>query len=348
MKIRYYGHVGQPTGYGRAASDLCMALLGAGVSLEIRPMSPPNTRRFSGAFLPLANHVKLEGDLDPHPDAVIVHTIPVDCAKVQHIVMSGPTRTSAPWIAYTTWEALTRPAELRAQFYGFNQVWHPSRANAEALLARGPAKIVPHCFDPKTVLARLGPSDLPRDPNTFYFYYVGAWSERKNPGGVIEAFRHAFGPNDNVALILQCAGANPDAENGPGHLAGVHGAVYRNQRVSDEYILEMPKLYDCFVTASHGEAWNLPCFDAMLAGRQIIAPLGLGSDDYLDETDAGLYGAHRGQLWLEPDLGMLAAAMHATYSQRLRNLTTNYDPVERYGYPAVAQLAENLIAECYS
>src|SRR5688572_4829859 len=115
MKVRYYGHIGQKTGYGRAASDLCMALLGAGVELEIRPLSPPLQRVFSDPYLPLASCVRLEPELDPNPDAVIVHTIPVDCRNIQDIVMSGPSpsRTSAPWIAYTTWEARTRPAKLR-------------------------------------------------------------------------------------------------------------------------------------------------------------------------------------------------------------------------------------------
>ncbi len=351
MKIRYYGHIGQPTGYGRAASDLCMALLGAGVSLELRPLSPPSRRVFTGEFLPLANFLKLDADLDPHPDAVIVHTLPIDCPQVRETVMNEritKTSPSVPWIAYTTWEALTRPVELRAMMYPFHQVWHPSRANAEALLSRGPAKILPHCFDPETLTARREPGTLPRDPNGYYFYYVGAWSDRKNTGALVSTFHETFDrKRDNAHLVLLCAGAPEEKIQAARemldkrvHIAGTHA--------SDKYVLEMHRLFDCYVTASHGEAWNLPCFDAMLAGRQIVAPMGLGSDDYLDDTDANLYDTRAGNLWLDPDLGMLSLAMRDNYNARHRDLVVDYDPVQHYGYPAVAQTAINYISECYS
>lgn len=347
MKIRYYGHIGQATGYGRAASDLCMAMKGAGVDLEIRPLSPPHQRVFEPAFLPLANHVKLEPELDPHPDVVIVHTLPVDCAYVQRVVMDGPTRTSAPWIAYTTWEAITRPAELRAQLYTFQQTWHPCAANIEALHGRTAARILPHCFDPTAARDRARSGTLSRDPSCFYFYYVGAWTERKNPGALVSAFHETFDPNENVHLVMQCANAPQGPVDRAREMLGTRVSIM-TAHGTPAYVLEMHRMFDCFVTASKGEAWNLPCFDALLARRMIVAPFGLGSNDYLSGTDAALYDSIAGQLFLEPDIGMLQVAMRDVFQRRQRKLAVHYDLTARYGYPAVAQRAINYIAECYS
>lgn len=363
MKIRYYGHVGQSTGYGRAASDLCMALLGAGAELEIRPLSPPNARHFTDAYLPLASCVRRDGELDPAPHATIVHTIPVDCLKVKGIVQGGPTKVESPWIAYTTWEALTRPPELRAAMCEFDQVWHPCRANAEALTGRAPPRILPHCFEPATLATRRAPyfGDVmvaQTGDRPFRFYYVGAFTERKNVAGVVEAFRAQFADEWGVTLTLHCAGAGKahalsiglDQQRDPATWQDDGQVFLHTDFVGDHHIAALHAIHDCFVTASRGEAWNLPCFDAVLAGRHVLAPVGLGSDDYLDGTDATQFvtAAPANALWLEPDLEMLSRQMRAVYEGRVRNLFVNYDLVELYGYPAVAKLTLNYLQECFS
>src|SRR5258706_16215485 len=76
VRIRYYGHIGQPTGYGRAAMDMCMALLGQGAELQIVPIARDAV--LPKEFLPLASH--LGGD-SRRPDVVIAHTLPLDCAR---------------------------------------------------------------------------------------------------------------------------------------------------------------------------------------------------------------------------------------------------------------------------
>lgn len=353
MKVRYYGHVGQPTGYGRAASDLCMALVGAGVELEIRPLTPPGTPGvpLANVPLPLASRLRRDTELDSRPDLTIVHTIPQSCKLVRDTVQGSTKATESPWIAYTTWEATTRPTSIRAAMCEFDQVWHPCRANADALRGKAPARVLPHCFDPESLSARHMMSIAPRDNALFTFYYIGAWSDRKAPDVLLDAYARTFRSGDRVQLVMQCAGADDPAVDRALDNAiklGANQITIHIGRKSDDEILDMHRRYDCFVTAAKGEAWNLPCFDAMLAGRHIIAPLGQGSDDYLADTDATLYDSHPGTAWVEPDRESLQRAMHEVYSARYRDLWTGYDPVERYGYAAVARLALNYMQECLS
>jgi len=381
VKIRYYGHVGQATGYGRAASDLCLAFLRAGVDLEIRPLAPPGPQLW-GSHMPLGARLRSDGDLSPNPDVIIVHTLPLDCVRALEVIDVKPRRHGGGGpavIVQTTWEALNAPHDLiEALGSACDEVWVPSGANDLAFATLEPklarVRIVPHGFDEDSFDARR---QVVESTGPFRFYYVGAWTARKNPAGLVRAFAYAFAGRSDVELVLQCAGARPEAINGVAastalralDLVGVRPALTHK---TDAEILALHRSADCFVTATRGEAWNLPAFDAMLAGRHVISPRGMGSDDFLRHTTADLYGGRNpgiahgdvelrtvgtmGEfrligaqgltsrcLWLEPDLVELALAMREAAALRRRDLRVDFDPRERYGYGAVAKLALNHI-----
>jgi hypothetical protein len=52
-------------------------------------------------------------------------------------------------------------------------------------------------------------------------------------------------------------------------------------QVPDLQLTELHVRYDCFVTATRAEGFNLPAFDALLANRMVISQRELGSDDFL-------------------------------------------------------------------
>ena len=66
---------------------------------------------------------------------------------------------------------------------------------------------------------------------------------------------------------------------------------FSNASLSDEEIRNLHADGDCFVTASRWEAFNLPAFDAVLAGRMVIATKYMGSDVFLFHTSARLVGS---------------------------------------------------------
>lgn len=380
MKIRYYGHVGQTTGYGKAAEAMCFALLSQGAELEIRPLSAPEARTFEGANLPLARLVKTDSELDTGPDVVIVHTLPLDCAKVERMVRDAGGMTSlAKWIAYTTWEALDASAEVVEPLMPFDEVWHPSATSASAFdLASWPGRepgdivthVVPHAFDEGSLerrrerLTPLMASDgefVRGLARPYRFYYVGAWNGRKNPNALVRAYAHSFTRQDNVELVLSCQGVDPKLVVQAMAMTGVDPELlpairFEAKRKTDEDLLALHQGADCFVTATRGEAWNLPAFDAMLAGRHVIAPENMGHGTFLERTSACLYRAwsspagvdvkivdvppgspHRlaggieiqtvgaqgltgKNLWLEPDVLSLGGAMRFAFKARLTHL----------------------------
>src|SRR5262245_2631747 len=297
MLVRYYGHVGGASGYGQAANETCMAILEAGIDLEIstdgKQLRPP--------YLPLSRYIKHEEGLTPRPDAIVVHTLPIDCAKLLRRVDHAAVRKV---IAYTTWEGASPTSEPvnQAMRSGFTDIWVPSHCNDVSFSqglsgywgSVGTISVVPHAFssDLAGPAARVGA----KATGTYRFYYIGAWNARKNPEGVIRAYLREFSKSmgDDVALVIQAYGAGESACTVARIATGLRledtpPIIFSRARISDAAIRDLHQSCNCFVTATRGEAWNLPAFDAMVTGNHIIAPAGMGSDDFLLETSAALY-----------------------------------------------------------
>jgi glycosyltransferase involved in cell wall biosynthesis len=375
MLIRYYGHVGVPSGYGDAANEMCMAILSAGIELEIQT----DGRELHKRFLPLAACVKPTSDLTPNPDVVIVHTLPLDCAKLLESQQIRETCPKALCVAYTTWEGYGLASSLFGAASQFDHVWVPSASNARAFNHYGSTfyiHTVPHPYDDG-----LTPTDRNRDAenlnDTYTFSYVGAWNARKNVEGVIRAYSRAFSKGDDVMLAIHCYGAPPDvcrvAQVATGlSLEQMPEVRFTNHRMTDDHMAFIRGAYHCFVTATRGEAWNLPAFQAMLAGQHIIAPGGQGSDDFLRGTSAYLYesrvvpafgevlfenitaegatarywgcqGLTVREDWMEPDIASLGLLMRRAWAQRVDRLEINYDPAARFGRAAVGRYVRDLL-----
>lgn len=373
MLVHYYGHVGGGSGYARAAEETCRALLKAGVDLRIRPLSAGGR----APVLPerhavLEPYLRSDGDLIPEfPDIIIAHTLPLDCAKVIDIVCSEQARSRDAFkaIAYTTWEGVDGPSPVfRQALAGFDRVWMPNQ-----LMTDFRYDVMPHACG--TPAAAVPPADMGQHP--FRFYFIGTWSRRKNPDGLIRAYLHAFGRDDDVELVMVCADADPNAFPAAIAATGVESDMPRirlhRTRASDSELADLHQKADCFVTATRGEAWNLPAFDALAAGRHVITQAGLGSDMFLAKTSAcrlhhgllqpaygdaiigadGSIGARLAQglssrsLWVEPDLIALSNAMRYAFKHQKRTIKLEYDIEQEFGYTAVGTRCGRLLEEAW-
>lgn len=300
MRVLYFGHVGQRTGYGRAAEVTCLAMIAAGIELEIRPLAPAEHLDLTRSeVLPLARRIHRDGEFAA-PDVVFVHTVPMDCRRVIEIadrpgaILQSPA-THPKICAYTTWEGASDiTPEVRRELQDFDHVFWPSSHNLQRAIGLPHRSLLPHAYD--AFAARRQRTASTSTDMRFRFYYVGAWNLRKNPAGIIRAFVSEFDASDNVELDLQCRGEVSYTEFLVTlALTGVDRAempriIFRNQALSDAAIEELHADSDCFVTATRGEAWNLAAFDAMLYRRHVIAPIRMGHDDFLAGTSTAWVG----------------------------------------------------------
>jgi glycosyltransferase involved in cell wall biosynthesis len=308
LKIRYYCHAGQNTGYGRAATELALALVAAGVDLSVVPINPDLSHFLEGDEAAALRSRVCNGD---DFDFAIIHTMPLDCRAVyEHEVKWSRDLAYKPVVAYTTWEGVDVPAHVvKSLRESFDDVWVPSNATYDAFLSTLPSErslstfILPHTYDVEKWRAwhayQRETGHKYKDEVPFRFCYIGAWNARKNPHGLIRAFSRAFTPDDHVELVVHSPGVSVEMFTAALVATGLEQSEQPSIRLSGRYrsdgaMQAMHGGYDCFVTATRGEAWNLPAFEAMLAGRMVIAPGGMGHDDFLfDDPDVLPFGGER-------------------------------------------------------
>lgn len=385
MLIHYYGSCGLLNGYGQAANEMVLALAGAGANVEVRVLNPAQEElRFDG-YPGLEALLRDHNDLTPHPDVVIVHAQPFDAARVLASLRERhPETKSARTVVYTTWEGVSRPPDsIASALVMFDQIWLPSMHNVDLvrptlpLARRKDVACVPHCFDETTLSVRQMPRTRAPDA-PFRFYYLGHWNGRKNVPGLIRAFAKAFTADDHVELAIHATGIEPGRcmtaiqACGEGVRDDTAKIVFSNNLLTYYEVLSYHRDGDCFVTATRGEAWNMPAFHALLAGNMIIHPRGTGAREFLRGTTAQLpqaihapscddidakvdaegnaclvfsngQGMSARTDWLEPDLNDIARTMRQIYDRpydrHARRLEVTYNVAETFGRKSVGAFA---------
>jgi glycosyltransferase involved in cell wall biosynthesis len=239
-------------------------------------------------------------------------------------------------IGYWAWEVPEFPEEWAPSFGYLDEIWTPSRFTKEAVAASSPVpvRVVPHSMDPmflpREVVDR---SKFGLGPDTFvflFFFDFDSYLERKNPLGLIEAYRKAFGDRKDVELLVK----------------SVHGLEHReefsvlqkacagtNARLLDcilkrEDKQELMMAADCYVSLHRSEGFGLTLAEAMMYGKPVIATGYSGNLDFMSDADSFLipyklvsidrtHGPYKaGYHWANPDLDYAVDAMRDVETRR--------------------------------
>lgn len=280
-------------------------------------------------------------------------------------------------IGLLVWESSTLPPSARLTFELLDEIWTPSSYCAAVFRQHfaGPVEVVPHAVD-----AAFTPSTAPRpipprsdSPFRFYFCFDElSWCTRKNPAGVVEAFRRAFPAGDEpVELVvkLRHAGGSGIATSHALPSASHRREIGRFRRLaaedarirllSGDYetagMAALMQACDCYVSLHRAEGFGYTMAEAMMCGKPVIASRYSGNLDYMDEKSAFLVGgverymAHDeyidvppGSRWFEPDPDDAAAAMRQVFQddkERARRATAAAERARRTLSPeAVSRL----------
>lgn len=272
-------------------------------------------------------------------------------------------------IGYWPWELPRWPAPWAGAFDLVSEVWASSRYTQAAFEKSAPVPVLhmpmavdlPH-FEPQP-RARFGLRD-----GVFQFLFVfdwHSWPARKNPTGVVQAFRLAFpAGTEPVGLAIKMIGA----ESGSAEISAFKVLTDADRRISliagtlDRSALAA--LYGCcdaYVSLHRAEGFGRTMAEAMLMGKPVVATNWSGSMDFLDANSGcpvdfslrpiedGEYPYSDGQVWAEPDLRSAAewlrwlAADAARASAR--GSAGRERIIEQYGIASVgARYAERLHA----
>jgi glycosyltransferase involved in cell wall biosynthesis len=237
-------------------------------------------------------------------------------------------------IGYWFWELAQFRQDWMPSFGYVDEVWVPTEFGRAALAAHSP---VPVTCVPLPVVAPAGLAygrshfDLPDDVYVFLFTFdVSSQLERKNPLGVISAFRRAFGARRDVLLVLKFTNAEYDPPGVRELYRSAEGinAVLRDGYMSRDELAALMAAADCYVSLHRSEGFGLGIAEAMALGKPVIATRYSAPADFL--TSANSYPVEyqivpiardhgpylEGFTWAEPDIAQASRLMSQVVDNR--------------------------------
>ena len=246
-------------------------------------------------------------------------------------------------IGFWNWELPEWPDRWCSSFGCVDEVWAPSSFCREAIAEKSPVPVItmPYCIDPANMETNEAINrsyfSLPDDRFIFFYMFdVRSFIERKNPLGVIEAFKMAFPPSHRqVHLVIKLNNSfarssslkllEESVKNSP-------NITIMNKALDRKTLNSLISLTDCYVSLHRSEGFGFPLAEAMYLKKPVIATQWSGNVDFMNKhnsfqvgyrlteikKDIGPY--RKGQLWAEPDLPEAAHYMTKVYEDiNLRN-----------------------------
>jgi glycosyltransferase involved in cell wall biosynthesis len=238
-------------------------------------------------------------------------------------------RTAGLWF----WEVSEFPDYWRRSFDEVDEVWVATEHIASALrsLTEKPVRTVRVPLTP-------GPAaDMTRAelgmPEGFCFLFVFDYRSvfrRKNPLGLVQAFRDAFEPGAGPSLVIKsiCGDEFPaDRAELLEAIADRPEITLIEDTVSATAKNAMIANCDCYVSLHRSEGLGLTMAEAMYFGRPVIATAYSGNLDFMNEENSYLVPYESVKIgpradpyppegeWAEPDLAAASALMQAVVAR---------------------------------
>jgi glycosyltransferase involved in cell wall biosynthesis len=331
LAVRLTGYLGHALGLGAAGRGYAHALRSAGV--------PVSTVTVPLHHLELP--VQLESQYGRHAFEDLVHdgahgfeVVAVNADELPDLVgRLGDAYFEGPRIGIWGWETNRIPPRWQRAFALVDEIWVYSRFMAENI---GTAAPVP-------VLALPPPVEAPAPPaapnrlgvgDGFLFLFVFDYMstiQRKNPVGLIEAFKRAFNPGEGPRLLIKTLNAplRPLAEEEV--LWAAHGRPdidVIDRSLSAAELNGLMAACDCYASLHRAEGFGLTIAEAMAIGKPVIATGYSGNVDFMTDENSYLVDFTIARVgaeceiyppdgeWAEPNVEHGAQLMRRVYRER--------------------------------
>jgi glycosyltransferase involved in cell wall biosynthesis len=239
------------------------------------------------------------------------------------------THTIAVWF----WETSIFPSMFHSARAGADEIWVASAYVAQILRASLPDDIVVTEFPlpivvpaASTIDARALLGVAPGRPLFLTSLDYNSVAERKNPYGVVTAFREAFPDDhpDGPVLVVKSINAPQhleDAERLHALAADRPDVVLHDGYLAAQDNMALLAAADCFVSLHRAEGFGFNIADAMALGVPVVATAHGGNLTFADHADTWLVPAteipvgpghfpYAGEaIWGDPDLRVAAASL---------------------------------------
>jgi glycosyltransferase involved in cell wall biosynthesis len=330
LAVRVTGYLGHTLGLGAAARAYVRALGEVGV--PVSTVSVPLHH--------LALPVQLAEEYGRHGFDDLVQEgahgfeiVAVNADELPDFVERlGEDYFEGPRIGIWGWETNSIPARWQRAFALVDEIWVYSRFMAENIGAVAPVPVI----------ALPPPVERPGDPveplrlgvpEGFLFLFVFDYLstvQRKNPVGLIEAFRLAFAPGEGPQLLIKTINAplRPLAEEEV--LWAAHGRPdihVLDRSLSGTELFGLMAACDCYASLHRAEGFGLTMAEAMAIGKPVIATGYSGNIDFMNSENSYLIDHTLGRVgpdceiyppegeWANPSIEHAAELMRRVYSE---------------------------------
>jgi len=352
------GYLSDPRGVGEAARQL-VAALGVAEVPTATVDAPPEERKIPGKLGKLG--------FDDYPYDFNLICVNADMLPLVAKGL-GPRfferhRSAGLWF----WEISHFPPEQRHAFDNVDEVWVATQHVAEALrpLSPKPVRTIRLPILPgEPAAASRAELGMPEDFCFLFVFDYRSISKRKNPLGLVEAFRKAFEPGEGASLTIKTIGG----EDCPAEREELAVAVADRpdirlveDMVSREMKDAMIASCDCYVSLHRSEGLGLTMGEAMYFGRPVIATAYSGNLDFmtaensylvpheLTEIGPGAEPYPADKVWAEPDLDRAAELMREVFENpdeaAARGQRAAEDIRRTHSLEAAAEVLQTRIAE---
>ena len=352
LGVRLTGYFGHVLGLGAAARAYATALASAGVPLSTVTVSLDHFRP----------PVELSPEYGRHSYNDVVgeggHAFELVCVNADELPKFvdrvGEDYFQGPRIGVWGWETNSIPPRWGPAFDLVDEIWVYSRFVAENIGAVSPVPVIPL---PPPVEAAPGTSVPLRlgAPDGFLFLYAFDYCstiQRKNPVGLITAFKRAFAPGEGPRLLIKTINAPlwPLAEEEILWAADQRPDIHVIDRsLTGEEKDGLMVACDCYVSLHRSEGFGLTMAEAMAIGKPVIGTGYSGNVDFMNEGNSFLVDYEMTRVgpdcdpypadgeWAEPSVEHASALM--------RRVCDDPDHAARIGTQAREDIARMLSPE---
>lgn len=267
-----------------------------------------------------------------HLDLTIRHQWPPDFRRPPR----GSLAVIVPWEYGTVPRVWVRQIEQNV-----DELWVPSGFVRDAFVRAGVSphrvRVIPYGFDPKLFCPK-GPFSRPKGCRKFMFLFVGGAIRRKGIDLLLDAYKEAFDPGDDVTLVVS-TGSNPAYRHNTQDAclsdfvsrSGLPHLALLTEQFDDATLASLYRGCDAFVLPYRGEGFGMPILEAMACGKPVITTALGPSRDFCSPGTVYLVSASEAAVpedppplgemageftWFEPDVSELAQTMFHVYQHR--------------------------------
>lgn len=339
--VNVVGLLNTGIGIGEAARGYVSALKAADIRVTTRAtMAGIGTmvERFDAGDKENQNAPNKNRSVDPAESTTLYSTnlvcvnaeeLPVFAKEVGNAFFENR-RTIGVW----GWETNSFPERYLSSFELVDELWVYTTYVAKVLSQFSPVPVV--VVPPPIATPNSGDTTIDleiQDGFTFLFLFdFYSTSQRKNPLGLIEAFKRAFAPGEGPQLIIKSIhGAQL-----PEFLEHLRFAARDRSdiHIVDRYVSLREKTAlmescDCYVSLHRAEGFGLTLAEAMILGKPAIATGYSGNMDFMTKSNSYLVDytmveipegisiySEAGGTWAEPDLDHAARLMRQVWENQ--------------------------------